>query len=82
MARQPASTTIPVTPAAKPSTEQTVTSAIGISGVGYAYGSRQALVDLSLGIRPGELFAVLGPNGGGKTTLFRLLSTLIPLQTG
>ena len=30
----------------------------------------------------GELFAVLGPNGGGKTTLFRLLSTLIPLQAG
>ena len=28
------------------------------------------------------MFAVLGPNGGGKTTLFRLLSTLIPLQTG
>src|SRR5207247_10402305 len=33
-------------------------------------------------IQAGELFAVLGPNGGGKTTLFRLLSTLIPLQTG
>lgn len=73
---------IPVMAAAKPSTEQTVTAAIGISGVGYAYGSRQALIDLSLEIRTGELFAVLGPNGGGKTTLFRLLSTLIPLQTG
>lgn len=30
----------------------------------------------------GEIFVVLGPNGGGKTTLFRLLSTLIPLQEG
>src|SRR6476659_5192336 len=77
MAHRPVSTTILVTRAAKPSTEQIVTSAIGISGVGYAYGSRQALIDLSLEIRPGELFAVLGPNGGGKTTLFRLLSTLI-----
>jgi ABC-2 type transport system ATP-binding protein len=59
-----------------------VTVAIGISGVEHRYGSRQALADLSFGIQDGELFAVLGPNGGGKTTLFRLLSTLIPLQTG
>src|SRR6478736_2632006 len=82
MAHPPASTTTPVTSTAKPSIEQIVTSAIGISGVGYAYGSRQALIDLSMEIRSGELFAVLGPNGGGKTTLFRLLSTLIPLQSG
>ncbi len=37
---------------------------------------------LSLAIEPGEIFAFLGPNGGGKTTLFRLLSTLIPIQQG
>ncbi len=80
--RRPVNTNIPTTPAARRSTEHDVTPAIDISGVGYAYGSRQALVDLSLDIRPGELFAVLGPNGGGKSTLFRLLSTLIPLQAG
>jgi ABC-2 type transport system ATP-binding protein len=59
-----------------------VSVAIGISGVEHHYGSRQALVDLSFDIQQGELFAVLGPNGGGKTTLFRLLSTLLPLQAG
>ena len=48
----------------------------------HHYGTRRALAGLDLEIATGELFAVLGPNGGGKTTLFRLLSTLIPIQQG
>jgi ABC-2 type transport system ATP-binding protein len=56
--------------------------AISVSGLDYHYGPRRALADLSLTVERGEIFAVLGPNGGGKTTLFRLLSTLIPLQQG
>jgi len=75
-------TIMPNRPAASPSIEPTARLAIGAAGVSYAYGSRPALVDLSLEIQIGELFAVVGPNGGGKTTLFRLLSTLIPLQIG
>lgn len=36
-----------------------------------------ALDDVSLRVAPGEIFGVLGPNGGGKTTLFRILATLL-----
>jgi ABC-2 type transport system ATP-binding protein len=56
--------------------------AIHVSGLTFHYGRRRALDDLSLDVARGEIFAFLGPNGGGKTTLFRLLSTLIPTQTG
>lgn len=59
-----------------------VTTAIATSAIAHRYGQRQALADLSLEIGSGEIFVFLGPNGGGKTTLFRLLSTLILLQQG
>lgn len=58
------------------------TPAVQTVGLSHAYGSRPALSSLDLRIERGELFAVLGPNGGGKSTLFRLLSTLAPVQTG
>jgi ABC-2 type transport system ATP-binding protein len=57
-------------------------SAVRAEGLAYSYGERRALDDLSLEIRPREIFSVLGPNGGGKTTLFRILSTLTPQHAG
>jgi ABC-2 type transport system ATP-binding protein len=56
--------------------------AISVDHLAYRYGDRTALDDLTLSVQPGEIFAFLGPNGGGKTTLFRLLSTLMPVQRG
>ena len=38
---------------------------------------RPALDDVSFSVEPGEIFGILGPNGGGKTTLFRILSTIM-----
>jgi ABC-2 type transport system ATP-binding protein len=57
-------------------------SAISIADLGHRYGSRRALDGIILEIEVGEVFVFLGPNGGGKTTLFRLLSTLMPIQRG
>lgn len=57
-------------------------AAIEVERVTHRYGERVALDALSLAIHEQELFVFLGPNGGGKTTLFRLLSTLIPPRTG
>lgn len=55
---------------------------ISVESVTHRYGDRVALDDLNLSVRPGEIFGLLGPNGGGKTTLFKLLTTLMPVQSG
>ena len=53
-----------------------------VAGLSHRYGERLALDTVSFDVSRGERFGLLGPNGGGKTTLFRILSTLVPPQTG
>ena len=49
-------------------------------GLAIGYGGRAVLTDVSFALRGGQRVGVLGPNGGGKTTLFRaLLGELEPL---
>jgi ABC-2 type transport system ATP-binding protein len=55
---------------------------ITVENLTYRYGDRVALDAVSFTVQRGELFGLLGPNGGGKTTLFRILSTLVPAREG
>jgi len=57
-------------------------SAIEVRGLSYSYAERRALEGVEFSVDAGTIFGLLGPNGGGKTTLFRILSTLLPMQEG
>lgn len=51
-------------------------AAVEVAELQHRYGERVALDRVSLRVGRGELFGLLGPNGGGKSTLFRILATL------
>lgn len=52
-------------------------SAIDITHVSKAYSQLQALDDVSMTIEEGEVFGLIGPDGSGKTSLFRIIATLL-----
>lgn len=54
-----------------------MSTALKVSALHHRYGERVALNDVSFEVEEGEIFGLLGPNGGGKTTLFRILTTLM-----
>jgi ABC-type Mn2+/Zn2+ transport system ATPase subunit len=57
-------------------------SLLRADGVAAGYGGAPVFSDLTFDLRRGERVAVLGPNGGGKTTLFKLLLGELPLLAG
>ena len=50
---------------------------IQVQNLTHRYGDRVALANVTFEVKKGEVFGLLGPNGGGKSTLFRILSTMM-----
>lgn len=57
-------------------------AAVEVEGVSHRFDSVLALDSVNFSVAAGEMFALLGPNGGGKSTIFRLLATVLPIQEG
>jgi len=56
--------------------------AVEVTNLVHSYGNRKALRGVTFSVKSGEIFGLLGPNGGGKTTLFKILSTSFPATSG
>lgn len=56
--------------------------AVDVAGLSKRYGPTTALDELSLTVRPGEVFGLLGPNGAGKTTAIKILVGLVRPSAG
>ncbi len=56
--------------------------ALDVDQVGHRYGSRVALQDVSLTVRPSSFTVLLGLNGAGKSTLFSLITRLYAIDAG
>jgi ABC-2 type transport system ATP-binding protein len=56
--------------------------ALAATGLRKSYGTTTVLDGIDLTVPEGTIFSLLGPNGAGKTTIVRILSTLIPADSG
>ena len=55
---------------------------LAVQGVSKSFGDKKVLEDVSLTLREGELVCLLGVSGGGKSTLFNIISGLLPPDSG
>lgn len=65
-----------------PSVSSANTAAVNIEAVSFAYNDEPVLRDINLEVAPGETVALVGPSGGGKSTLFKLLLGYYPPGSG
>lgn len=56
--------------------------ALTINNISKSYNKKTALKNISFEVDKGEIFGIIGPDGAGKTTLFRILTTLLLPETG
>ena len=55
---------------------------ITANNIGKKYGKVEALKNISFEVNQGDIFGIIGPDGAGKTTLFRILTTLLLADSG
>ncbi len=55
---------------------------LNVDAISVFYGRIPALQDVSLSVEPGEIVALIGANGAGKTSLLKAISRLLPLASG
>ena len=57
-------------------------NAIEVNNVSKSYGKVKALDDVSFAVQKGEVFGLIGPDGAGKTSMYRILCSLLLPETG
>jgi ABC-type multidrug transport system ATPase subunit len=55
---------------------------VELSGISKKFGDTQALKDITFSVNESEIFGFIGPDGAGKTTLFRIITTLLLPEEG